>query len=460
MDNTIIGIIHSNRTQYIFLLANDRPYDNDHTHKLYQYVSRTFDSMRLQSCFLHRSFKRVSQFTMQSREVGMRFKSFGLVSLILIFLSFIAFSGYVCFGKNHNDFNGSSHQKNERNTPKTKLLTGVKPVESDSTFIGSIHQVLKAAGDEWSIPRLTGTFGHAFSFSMKIGDGAVWQQANIDWWLLWEMIPHIGYTFHEFQIIHHDKETAPNPTIIQKTKDQTWNRVKESIDRGIPAIAWQPMSVAYKESGVNAYGWGLLVGYDEKKKTYTVRHQHVKEEYNVPYNQFGYTDPVGWYCVMVLGEKKKYDQRKLVVRSLANAIAYANGTRYDLEDAPYKVDAVGFAAYQLWKQAVEKADVDIGFTEHSAWILWEMRENAAAFLREIYKHFPKDSSPILFNAAEIYDTEIKSIVKLINLCKENDSFTKNTRQIAVELIDAALESEKKAIKKIEQALRLISNQSN
>ena len=50
-----------------------------------------------------------------------------------------------------------------------KVLDGVKPVRGDSTFIGTLHPVLKAAGADWSMPRLTGTFGHAFSFSMKIG---------------------------------------------------------------------------------------------------------------------------------------------------------------------------------------------------------------------------------------------------------------------------------------------------
>lgn len=61
-----------------------------------------------------------------------------------------------------------------------KGLKGVKPARGDSTFIGTLHPMLKAAGADWSIPRLTGTFGHAFSFSMKVGNGAVWQQANVD----------------------------------------------------------------------------------------------------------------------------------------------------------------------------------------------------------------------------------------------------------------------------------------
>ncbi len=345
--------------------------------------------------------------------------------------------------------NGSFHK--EKVFPK-KVLKGVKPVEGDSTFIGTLHPMLKAAGEEWSIPRLTGTFGHAFSFSMKIGDGVVWQQANIDWWLLWEMIANIGYEFQEFQVILKGKQSAPTPKELQNIKDQTWEKVKASIDRGIPAIAWQPMTVAQRDNGVSAYGWASLVGYDETQQTYTVRHQHYKTEYTVPYDQFGYTDPVGWYCVIVLGKKKPYDRMALEVKSLKNAVAFAHGTRFDLEDAPYKIDAIGFSAYQLWQQALENGDVDIGFIEHSAWILWEMRENAAAYLREIVDHFPKLSSQALSDAAGFYDQEIKAIVKLINICRENKSFTKSTRQEAVKAVKAALDAEKKAISKIEAAL--------
>ena len=344
----------------------------------------------------------------------------------------------------------SSFQK-EKVFPK-KVLKGVEPVEGDSTFIGTLHPMLKSVGEDWSIPRLTGTFGHAFSFSMKTGDDAVWQQANIDWWLLWEMIADIGYEFQEFQAVLKGKQPAPTPKELQNIKDRTWEKVKASIDQGIPAIAWQPMTVAQRDSGVRAYGWASLIGYDETEKTYTVRHQHYKTEYTVPYDQFGYTDSVGWYCVMVLRKKKPYDRMALEVKSLENAVAFANGTRFDLKEAPYTVDAIGFAAYQLWKQALESGDVDIGFIEHSAWILWEMRENAAAYLREIAGHFPKVSSQALSDAAEFYDEEIKAIVKLVNICRENKSFTKSTRQEAVKAVKAALDAEKKAISKIEAAL--------
>ena len=398
-------------------------------------------------------------YNIQSDTMKMNFGLLILGGFILALLSLTVSSGEKTaadLGRNpyqrFNQHNVSVPEEQAKKMVGKNVLEGVKPVKGDSTFIGTLHPMLKAAGGEWSIPRLTGTFGHAFSFNMKIGDGAVWQQANIDWWLLWEMIAHIGYEFQEFQVVRNGRQPAPTPEEFQDIKDQTWEKVKASIDRGIPAIAWQPMTVEQRDSGVSAYGWASLVGYDETEKTYTIRHQHYTTEYTVPYNQFGSTDPVGWYCVMILAEKKSFDRMALEIKSLEHAVAFAHGTRFDLKNAPYAVDAVRFAAYQLWKQALENGDVDIGFTEHSAWILWEMRENAAVYLREIADRFPEASSLALSDAAAFYDEEIEAIVKLVNLCKEHESFTKATRQEAVAALDAALEAEKKAIEKIEAAL--------
>ena len=235
-----------------------------------------------------------------------------------------------------NQINGSIREKEEEKLGGKKILEGVKPTPGDSTFIGTLQPTLKAAGEDWSIPRLSGTFGHAFSFSMNIGGGAIWQQANIDWWMLWDMITYIGYEFREFQAILQGKQHPPTPTELQNIKDQTWEAVKTSIDHGIPAIAWQPMTVKQRDSGVRSYGWALLVGYDETEKTYTVRHQHYTTEYTVPYDQFGFTDPVNWYCVMILAEKKPFDRIALEIKSLKHAVAFANGTRFDLKKAPLR----------------------------------------------------------------------------------------------------------------------------
>jgi hypothetical protein len=50
-------------------------------------------------------------------------------------------------------------------------------------------------------------------------------------------------------------------------------------------------------------------------------------------------------------------------------------------------------------------------------------------------------------------------VKLVNICKEHESFTAPERQKAVEAVNAALDAEKKAIGKIEAALAALPAES-
>ncbi|RKU31276.1 hypothetical protein C6497_01950 [Candidatus Poribacteria bacterium] len=337
-----------------------------------------------------------------------------------------------------------------------KILNDLKPVPSDSNFIGTLYPILNAAGGEWSIPRLNATFGNAFSFSMKKDKDVVWQHANIDWWLLWEMINDIGFEFQEYQMILNGKLPPPTPTEIKKIKEQTWNQVKSSIDQGVPAIAWQPMTVTQLKNGVNAFGWGLLVGYNEDNKTYTVRHQTYKSDYQVPYDKFGYSDPVQWYCVMILTKRKPINRIDLDIQILNNAVKFAEGSRFDLEKAAYRVDTIGFAAYAQWINLIESGEVDIGFTEHSAWMLWEMRENAEKYLREISNYFTDETRQYITEAAAYFDIEIDEVEKLVNLCKKHKQFTPPLRQEAITIIHAALDAEKMAIGKIKEALESIN----
>ena len=348
--------------------------------------------------------------------------------------------------------------KEEMITMMKKVLEQIQPTPGGSTFIGTLYPVLQAAGGDWSITRLQGTFGHAFSFSMKKGGEEVWQQANIDWWLLWDMLDHIGYEFHEFDVALKFNQPVPSPQELQELKDETWEKVKASIDCGIPAIAWQSMTVEQRDSGIDAYEWGLLVGYDEAKKTYTVRHKNHTTGYTVPYDKFGYTDSVNWYCVFVLGSPKPFDQMAVEVKSLENAVAFADGTRYKKVDACYDVDAVGFAAYELWKEAFETGEVNLQFALGHARILRSLRQSAAAYLREIADHFPAGASGSLFDAAAFYEQEVEVVSKLVEICldaKEGDGFTTSMLQDAVTTLNDALNVDRKAIAKIETALAVL-----
>ena len=64
--------------------------------------------------------------------------------------------------------------------------------------------------------------------------------------------------------------------------------MRASIEKGVPAIAWQPMTVEQRRDGAAAYEWQLLVGCDPRERTYTVRFGR-DDEHRVGYDRFGYT---------------------------------------------------------------------------------------------------------------------------------------------------------------------------
>jgi RNA polymerase sigma factor (sigma-70 family) len=333
-----------------------------------------------------------------------------------------------------------------------KVLAGILPEPGDSTVIGTFYPMLKAAGADCTVPRLAGIFGHAFSFMMKKGGAEVWQQANIEWWLFFDRMPQLGYHFQHFQAILKGKVPVPTPEQLQKLKDQTWEVVRESIDRGVPAIAWSPLTLEQKKQGIYGFEWSLLLGYDEADKTYVVRNQHYQAEFSVPYDQFGYTDRVNWYYVIVLGAPQPVDPEQVAVQSLQQAVEFAQGRRFKLEDACYAVDAQGFAAYELWQEAFRTGTVDARFApDHARQLRW-LRAQAAAYLREISAVVPGRSRPTLAQAAACYDAEVEVLAELEALCRQGagaGAFSPAMAQEAVNHLDKALGAERRAIEHLE-----------
>lgn len=336
-----------------------------------------------------------------------------------------------------------------------KVLSGIQPEPGDSTVIGTFYPALKAAGTPLSIPRLAGIFGHAFNFVMTRDSARVLQEANIDWWLFFDRMPQLGRHFHHFQAVLKGIKPAPAPAQLQALKDQTWERVRESIDRGVPAIAWQPMTVAQKEQGIRGFEWCLLLGYDETDRTYLARNQHYQAEFTVRYDQFGYSDPVNWYYVIVLRDPQPVDPRQVALQSLRQAVEYAQGRRYQPEKACYAVDALGFAAYELWQEAFQSGTADARHApDHARQLRW-LRTQAAAYLREISGAMPEESRPALAQAASWYDAEAEALVKLEEKCQEGaaqGSFTAVLAQEAAQHLGAALDAERKAIGHLEATL--------
>ena len=112
------------------------------------------------------------------------------------------------------------------------LLVDAHPSQPNlSTLISVLHPILQSAGQtEWSTDRLRGVTGHAFA------------KADLD---------------------------VDLPALKAEARDA----VRASLQKGIPALAWQAMSLEQKASGFGAGSWGMLAGCDDTDETYTVRHK-------------------------------------------------------------------------------------------------------------------------------------------------------------------------------------------
>ena len=328
---------------------------------------------------------------------------------------------------------------------ETRVLE-ITPASTRGTLMTALLPTLAAAGVACSEARLAGILGHAFTFSMSRGGGEVWQLANIEWCFFFRELDLLPLRFLSFDAVLRGGRPAPTPEELRDMKERTWKRVVEGIDRGIPSIAWGAMTLEQRDSGILGFEWSLLVGYDARNRTYKARHLPHEPSWEVPFDGFGYCDPVQWYHVMTPAEEQAVDGAGVRTRALSQAIEYAEGKRFDPPSGCNPVDAIGFSAYELWKEAILRTDADPRKAlAHASYLGWA-RAQAASFLRDLS----------LGEAAEHYDTEVEAVRRLEEICRgasERGGFLPSEIWEAARFLDDALLSERKAIPRLISALR-------
>ena len=343
----------------------------------------------------------------------------------------------------------------------TKVIDGVRASSGFSTIVYSLQAAFKAAGSEWSVPRLAATFGYPFHFCMADGAKYIMHDGNIEWWLFFDRVNDLGYQLDHFQAVlkgRHRGEPAPTEQELKELKEKSWEAVRVSIERGVPAIAWQPMTVQQKESGLGAFEWGLLVGYDEKDKNYIVRHPRCAEDYTIRFDAFGYSDPVNWYYVIVVKDEKPFDSMTHEIVSLRESVGFSEGTRYNPTNSSIDIHALGFDAYELWLKALRSGDFDTQAQAVHAWQLEHMRRLASEYLAEVNGLFDPDVEGHLAQGAERYAEEAKICKELAQICRrfrEEGEISPEDSTEAAGLLESALKKDREAVGHVMEALRAI-----
>lgn len=334
-----------------------------------------------------------------------------------------------------------------------KYLVDVRPAmpHQGTTLASCLYPLMQAVGrPEWTMARLQGVLGHAFQFDMKEGGKHV-NHDHFDWGPAVDLLPQVAQ-FRAFMSSEQDGDVE-----LAALKREVRDAVLAGLQRGIPALAWSPMSREIAASHHHGVCWGLIIGYDEADETYTIRHPFVNGPYVVRYDEIGHAEPEESIWVIVYEQPSTADERDTHLTALRNAVAYAHAKRYaegDERNANRRATPHGFAAYSVWQQAFTSAEVPVNGTHHHLEMLMYRRVAAAIYLRELCSIFP-EAAEQLGAAAAHYDREMDSLNPLHDLCDaacEREMWLAEDRAKARQLIEDALKSDREAIVSIEAAL--------
>ena len=340
--------------------------------------------------------------------------------------------------------------------PEPMIVTvDVQPLQphKGTTLASCLHPLMAATGrPEWSMARLQGVLGHAFQFAMEKGGAMVFHD-NLDWSLAVDLLPGLA-RFRTYEA-NNKSVDVDWPALKAEARDAA----VASLERGVPALVWQPMSLEQKESdhpAHHAYCWGLIVGYDPEGETYTIRHPFVEVDYVVGHDLLGPGDPGGWFNVTVFEGPTEADERATHLMALRNAVALAEGTRFEQAGRP-QTRPQGLAAYETWAAAFDSAHVIGQPSRHHAKILTWRRELAAEYMRELTGLLPEAAEPLEAAAAD-YDREHQALLALsalVDAAHGSGEYTGDELVEARRLIAEALEADRAAVSRIEAAVAIL-----
>lgn len=314
-----------------------------------------------------------------------------------------------------------------------------------TTLVSCLHPLMQAVNrPEWSMARLQGVLGHAFHFEMKKSGDWVMHD-SLDWGSkALELLPQLA-RWTVFHVTNQDTE-VDRPAFMQEAREAA----RDSLARGIPALVWQPMTPEMRADNRWAVSWGLIVGYNERDETYTVRHPNLAEEYTIRYDALGQTDGAGLISVRVFSRLNDTEPASLHRAALQNAVALANGAKYGSGGADSRR---GFGAYELWREVFDSDEIPVEPSRNHAEVLWARRTAASEYLRELIALYPDTARPLGEGAAH-FECEVEAIDeirKILGAAVVEDPITPEDRSRIGAQITEALEYDRAAIQIVADA---------
>ncbi len=256
------------------------------------------------------------------------------------------------------------------------LIADVRLGNSMSGLLSCVQACATRAGREWDAPLLAAFFGHAFESSYALGGGELWAGCACEWSWSGPVVGRIGLRPQVVDYVGKNLAINPSPSPEKRREalDRAWDLVQRSVERGVPAVVWTPMSREQRDSGIQAFCWGLLEGVDPATTEYLVLHAGAGR-FRTPAHGLGNIDGTEWVHVFTFdGPDSNWTAAKLIAETVSDALLYLRGERMGADmPAPLEKIRHGPGAFYEWAGDVERGMKRVG---RPGW--WASARDAAA----------------------------------------------------------------------------------
>ena len=172
---------------------------------------------------------------------------------------------------------------------RRRYLAGASYVYNWTSIAGALEGVLRYLGHGYGTAYLMGITGHAFRLDVSAGDPPIGPEGplSIDFQVAASIYSRLGRSFTLLSASKGDRD-------YQKVRQQTLEEIKRSIDRGVPAIAFDLFLPEF----------GVVKGYDDGRHALLVDTVLTPQTGEVlPYDRWPSSEDVGLVCALIASAK-------------------------------------------------------------------------------------------------------------------------------------------------------------
>lgn len=219
--------------------------------------------------------------------------------------------------------------------------------------------------------------------------------------------------------------------VEEEKRHEAINRIKDSIDRGIPAISWD----------IGIPEWGLITGYQDDTKMFSIlaiNEDSTSSDYvQMPYDQLGKRE-IPILSVLTIAGSTDKRKEEIFNDTMKLAINHLKGNEWC-------ENAIGLEAYlQLIKIFDESPEIA------SSWNSEYFLGTYGALKEYAYKYFEKYGESKL---AEIYKEVYDAWMEAFHIKRSEDVTKEQVKKRITSLLKVAYENERKAVQIMETHIK-------